>query len=107
MWKPNTSDVEESGIMDTTESESGDVIVYAKVHDPEARGRLRHLLENLPGERITPQVYEVSTDDWDEGLWDEEVERMQEMIDPSTDTLIFWRVVNGKLMRTCVAGRYD
>ncbi len=94
------------GFMDAIESECGDVIIYARIHDPEARRRLRHLLENLPGERVTPQVYEVSTEDWDDGLWDEEVERMQELVEPATDTLIFWRVVNGKLSRTCIAGRF-
>jgi hypothetical protein len=84
----------------------GDVIVYAKVRDLEARNRLRHLLENLPGERVSPTIYEVFTADWDEGLWEEEMARMEELIDPATDTLIFWRIVEGKLERTCIAGRF-
>jgi hypothetical protein len=84
----------------------GDVLVYAMVRDPEARKQFRHLLENLPGERVTSSVYEVVTEDWDEGLWEEEVEKMQGLIDPATDTLIFWQVVGGKLTRTCIAGRY-
>jgi hypothetical protein len=84
----------------------GDILVYAKVRDPEARGRLRHLLENLPGERVSATVYEVVTEDWDEGLWEEEVARMAELIDAAADTLIFWRVVDGKLLRTYIAGRF-
>jgi hypothetical protein len=84
----------------------GDILVYAKVRDPEARGLLRGLLENLPGERVSSTLYEVFTADWDEGLWDEEVERMQSYIDPATDTLIFWQVVDGKLARTSIAGRF-
>jgi hypothetical protein len=39
--------------------------VYAKVHDLEARNRLGFLLENLPGERVSPTIYEVFTEDWD------------------------------------------
>jgi hypothetical protein len=88
------------------EPAGGDILVYAKVRDPEARQRLRHLLENLPGERVDDTVYEVFTSDWDEGAWEEEVERMREIIDPANDTLIFWHTVGGKMVRTCIAGRF-
>jgi len=84
----------------------GDILVYAKVHDPEARVRVRQLLDDLPGERVNGSLYEVFTADWDEGLWEEEVERMRGLIDPATDTLIFWQVADGKLVRTCLAGRF-
>ena len=83
-----------------------DVLVYAKVRNPENRDLLNALLENLPGERVSNTLYEVSTADWDPGLWDEEVERMQSYIDPDTDTLIYWQVVDHKLVRTCLAGRF-
>lgn len=88
------------------EPAGGDRIVYYKVRDPETRHRLKGLLENLPGERVSTSIYEVYAQDWDEGLRDEEVARMQELVDPATDTLIFWQVVDGKLMRTCIAGRF-
>jgi hypothetical protein len=84
----------------------GNILVYAKVRDPDARAQLRHLLAELPGERVSSTLYEVFTEDWDEGLWQEEVEKMQDLIDSATDTLIFWQVLNGKLMRTCIAGRF-
>jgi hypothetical protein len=84
----------------------GNILVYAKVRDPDARAQLGHLLEELPGERVSSMLYEVFTEDWDEGLWQEEVEKMQELIDAATDTLIFWQVVNGRLARTCIAGRF-
>jgi len=85
----------------------GDILVYAKVRDPEARGRLSQMLDDLPGERVNANLYEVSTADWDDGLWDEEVQRMQSIIDPDVDTLVFWRVIKGKLVRTCIAGRFN
>ena len=44
--------------------------------------------------------------DWDAGLWEEELERIREIIDPVADTLIFWQVADGKLVRTCIAGRF-
>jgi hypothetical protein len=85
----------------------GDILVYTKVHDRETRVRLRQLLDDLPGERVDASLCEVFTADWDEGLWEEEVGRMQELIDPATDTLIFWQVADGKLVRTCIAGRFS
>jgi hypothetical protein len=88
------------------ESAGGNILVYAKVRDPQTRIQLHALLENLPGERVSGTLYEVATADWDAGLWDEEVERMQETIDPACDTLIFWHVVDGKLVRTSLAGRF-
>jgi hypothetical protein len=84
----------------------GNILIYAKVRDPDARASLRHLLENLPGERISAELYEVAAEDWDEGAWEEEVEKMQDLIDPATDTLIFWQILNGTLVRTCIAGRF-
>jgi hypothetical protein len=92
--------------MADAEPAGGDILVYAKVRDLEARRSLRQLLDNLPGVRVNGAIYEVFTADWDEGLWDEEVERMQQMIDPATDTLVFWRIVEGKLLRTSLAGRF-
>jgi hypothetical protein len=93
-------------MMREAQQAGGDVLVYAKVHNAEARRLFWHLLENLPGERVSPTVYEVFTADWDEGMWEEEVARMEELIDQATDTLILWRAVDGKLLRTCIAGRF-
>lgn len=92
--------------MEEPQLAGGDILVYAKVRDPEAKVQLRQLLDDLPGERVNTSIYEVFVADWDEGLWDEEVEQMRSIIDPDTDVLIFWRVVEGKLLRTCIAGRY-
>jgi hypothetical protein len=89
------------------EQAAGDILVYAQVRNAEARASLQQLLDDLPGERVNSSLYEVFTADWDPGLWDEEVERMQELIDAETDTLIFWQVIGGKLVRTCLAGRFN
>ena len=92
--------------MDEPQPAGGDILVYARVRDPEAKVRLRQLLDDLPGERVNASLYEVFTADWDEGLWEGEVERMREIVDPAADTLIFWQVADGKLVRTCIAGRF-
>ena len=85
----------------------GDTLVYTKVRNIEAREQLRQLLEEMPGVRINASLYEVSTADWEIGLWDEEVERIRDLIDPDTDTVILWRVIDGKLARSCVASRFN
>lgn len=82
------------------------ILVYSAIRDREAKDRLCQLLEDLPGERVTATLYEVSAADWDEGLWDAEVERMLDIVDPATDTLIYWQVLEGKLVRTYLAGRF-
>lgn len=92
--------------MNEPQLDGGDILVYARVCDPNAKVRLRQLLDDLPGERVNTSLYEVCIADWDVGLWDEEVERLREIIDPDTDTLIIWQVVAGKLVRTCIAGRF-
>ena len=45
----------EDGVqMEKPQPAGGDVVVYANVRDPEAKLRLRQLLDDLPGERVTP-----------------------------------------------------
>lgn len=83
---------------------SGNILVHSRVCDPESRAQLRYLLDNLYGERVNANLYEVFTADWDEGLWGEEVERIQTIINPQTDTLIFWQAFDSQLIRTCLAG---
>jgi hypothetical protein len=93
--------------MAESEPASGNILVYARVRDPVSRVQLIQLLDDTPGERISDNLYEVFTEDWDEGLWDQQIERMQSMIDPNIDTLIYWQAVDGKLLRTCVSGHAD
>jgi hypothetical protein len=92
--------------MSDSEPAGGDILVYSKVHDPESRRRLRHRLDELPGVRISASIYEIFTSDWDQGLSEEEVARMQDLIDPAVDTLVYWQVDDGKLVRTSLAGRF-
>jgi hypothetical protein len=84
---------------------SGNVLILARVRNSESRAELAQLLDDLPGERINASLYELFTADWDIGLWTEEVERMQAIIDPDVDTLIYWQAAGNELLRTCLAGR--
>jgi hypothetical protein len=84
----------------------GNVVVYARVCNPENRTLLESLLVNLPGERISSTVYEIYTADWDPGLWEETVAKMEDLLDSERDRLIIWQVVDGELARTCIAGRF-
>jgi hypothetical protein len=92
--------------MSESEPAGGNIVIYSKVRNPEARARLQQLLDDLPGERVNAAVYEVDAADWDDGLWEEEFDRMQEIIDPDMDVLYFWQVIGDRLVRTCLAGRH-
>ena len=43
--------------MDEPQPASGDILVYARVHDHDAKVRLRQLLDDLPGERVNASLY--------------------------------------------------
>jgi hypothetical protein len=85
---------------------AGNILVYARVRNPDNKMLIESLLVDLPGERISATLYEIFTEDWDAGLWDETVARMEQMLDSERDTLIFWQVIDGALVRTCIAGRF-
>jgi hypothetical protein len=62
---------EEGTEMGDQEAVGNDVLVYAKIRDPEARYLLNSQLVNLLGERVSSTVYELATADWNDGLWDQ------------------------------------
>ena len=89
--------------MPESEPTSGNIIVYATIEDPEASDYFWSRVESYAVERLTPSICEVFTEDWDEGLWEEEIEIMLTVVDQATDTVLLWEVVDGKLARTCLA----
>lgn len=66
--------------MDDTQSADGLVILTARIRDPDVREQFWFHMENLCGERVNSSIYEFSTADWDEGLWDEEIQWMSDLM---------------------------
>jgi hypothetical protein len=87
--------------MDRDESESSDglVIVALQIRHEDRRQQAIHHLENIPGERLTSTTFEFRTDDWDEGLWDEEIEWFTELLEGTRDRVVVWRFDNGSYNR--------
>jgi hypothetical protein len=85
--------------MDDGQSVNGLVILTAKINDPSVREEFWHHMENIPGERVTLSIYEFSTADWDEGLWDDEIQWMSDLLEGVRATGIIWRFEDGKYSR--------
>jgi hypothetical protein len=73
----------------------GLVIVALQIHDEERREQAIHHIVNLPSERITSRIYEITTGDWDEGLWEEEIEWFTGLLEGTRDSIIVWRFTAG------------
>lgn len=77
----------------------GLVIIAARIRDEELRGEFWHHMENLPGERVDRIIYELSAADWDDGLWEEEVGWMSELLDGSGESVVIWKFEGGRYYR--------
>lgn len=85
------------------EASEGLIIVYARLRRPDIRDEFWAHMENIPGERVTQTVYELSIADWDEGGWQEEVEWMQQLLSGTRESVIIWQFSGGKFNRYTVS----
>ena len=58
-----------------------------------------HEINEIPGEQPTPTTYEFSTDDWDDGLWEEQLGIIEELIDQQEDLVVIWTTDRDDLTR--------
>ena len=77
----------------------GLVPVSARIRNEELRDELWHHMENLPGERVNRTMYELSVADWDEGLWEEEIEWISELLDGSGESVVIWKFEGSRYCR--------
>ena len=84
----------------------GNALVYAKIRDPGTRSMVWHQLLQLPGERATATIYELDTQGWGDHEWEDALGKLTLDLDPDNDVLIIWRIIEGRLVRECIAGRY-
>ena len=76
----------------------GLVILLVEIDDEDRREQVIHRIVNLPSEQITETLYEITTGDWDEGLWDEELDWFSELLF-GDDRLVVWRFTDGSFSR--------
>ena len=77
----------------------GLVIVSAKIRDQRIRDEFWDHMEELPGERVNRTTYELNVGDWDDGLWDEEVEWLNDLLDGSGESVVIWKFYEGQYCR--------
>jgi len=70
-----------------------------RIRDQERRGQIIHRLLNILADRLTSTIFEFSTADWDEGLWDEEIEWLTDTLEGTRDSIIVWRFVGNTYTR--------
>jgi hypothetical protein len=77
----------------------GLVILLLQIRDEERRQQAIHHIVNLPCERVTSRLYEISTGDWDAELWDQEVDWFTNLLEGTNDSIVVWRFTNGSFSR--------
>ena len=78
---------------------NGLVIVALRIRDEERRKQAIHHLLDLLAERPTPTIFEFSTADWDDGLWEEEIEWFTDLLEGTRDSVIVWRFLRENYSR--------
>jgi len=71
------------------------VIMALQIRDEDRRQQAIHHLVDLIADRPVPTVFEFRTDDWDEGLWEEEIEWFTELLEGTRDRVVVWRFDDG------------
>ena len=77
----------------------GLVLVSLRVDNLDRRGPVIRHINNPPSEQIHPKLYEVYTNDWDDELWDEELDWFADPLEGKNDSLVIWRFTGGKFSR--------
>lgn len=89
----------DDSLSDDSLSADGLIIVTATIHHPDVRDQFWQHMEEIPGERVASSVYELNIADWDEGLWDEEVEWMKNILDGARGIITIWKFARGEYIR--------
>ena len=77
----------------------GLVIMALRIRDEDCRRQAIHRLVNIPADRVTSTIFEFSIADWDDGLWDEEIEWFTAILEGTRDGIIVWRFVGNSYTR--------
>ena len=89
---------------DESQDAEGLVLILLQVDDEDRREQAIHHIVNLSSEQITLTLYEVYTGDWDDGLWDEELDWFADLLEGTDDTLLIWRFTDGQFSRFSLGG---
>ncbi|MDB5344080.1 MAG: hypothetical protein JWP89_2457 [Schlesneria sp.] len=77
----------------------GLIILIMRVRDPDRREQVVDRLTDIGADRVAQNAFELSTADWDAGLWDDEVEWFSDLLELTRDSLIVWRFTANSFVR--------
>jgi hypothetical protein len=80
-----------------------------RIRDPETRGLVRGRLANSGATTVTDNIWEIAASKEDDAemyaqYWEKEMRWFEETIDPRTDVIYIWSVVDGAMMRSAIGG---
>lgn len=82
----------------------GLVILALRVRDPDRRDQVLDRLADMCAVRVNSSIFEIDTADWDDGLWDQELEWFTELLDDTRDSVIVWRFTGDLFARFAIGG---
>ena len=85
--------------MDQSQNVDGLVIVTAQILDSALREEFWDHMESLVGERLNDSTFEFTTSDWDDGLWDDEVNWLTEFFEGTGESIVAWRFSGDRVNR--------
>ena len=85
------------------------LLFVIRIRDPDTRALVRGRLANNGATAVTDNIWELPPlkgDDCDleAQYWDEEMSWFEETIDPRTDVIFIWSVVDGAMIRSAIGG---
>ena len=77
----------------------GLIIILLRVRDSDRRDQVVDRLNYIGADRVTHNAFELSIADWDDGLWDDELEWFSDLLELTRDSLIVWRFALNSFVR--------
>jgi hypothetical protein len=81
----------------------GLIILVVRVRDEIVREQVIHRLNDV-GEQITKNIYELNIGDWDAGLWEDEVQNLERLLEGTRDRLLVWKFTGQTFVRFSISG---
>lgn len=82
-----------------SQSSDGLIIVLLRVRDPDRKALVIDRLTDVGADRVTQIAFELSIADWDDGLWDDELQWFSDLLELTRDSLIVWQFSAGSFVR--------
>ena len=99
-WR-GVTDPDRSAEMEDYETQQSDglIILVLRVRDPDRLDQILDRLADIGADRVTSNVFQTNIADWDDGLWDQEVEWFRDLLEHTRDSAIIWHFTSDSFVR--------